>query len=339
MKCTVCGAELSPGAAFCTRCGTPAPAAPVNGVRCPTCGAVMPAGQAFCTSCGTPLAAPAVPAAHRCATCGAEIPEGYAFCMKCGTPVTAKGGRYVPDEPEYPPEPYAEAYEEPRRKSHWLLWTILGVVAALAIAAAILFATGFFDGDKDTDDDEDDEEYSDTVKDEDEDDEDAKTEKADASAEPDEDEKEADDEDKDAEEKQSESGKDAAEETEILARNAVIAYFDAFIKDVNSGSYSALNAVVQRGSQMEREQMKFIEQGAAKSLREELLDYAILSATQQSDTCWRISTEEKYEIWQNADPSHWWVVQRCTYVVNLQSDGTWKVAELTDLKTVDHGNY
>ena len=41
-----------PGAAFCTKCGTPVPAAPAGGVCCPTCGAMMPEGRAFCTKCG-----------------------------------------------------------------------------------------------------------------------------------------------------------------------------------------------------------------------------------------------------------------------------------------------
>ena len=354
MRCTVCGAELMPGAAFCTKCGTPVPAAPAGGVCCPTCGAMMPEGRAFCTKCGTPLsAAPAAPAAYRCATCGAELQEGYDFCTKCGTPVSAQGDRQqgyqqqgyqqqgfqqggfaVPVEPEYPPEAYEPVYEEeePKRKSNWLLWTILGVVAALAIAAAILFATGFFDGDKDKDDDDEDEEYSDTVKDEDDEDEVS----GESTAAPDEEEDDAEDEDKD---KASESGSDTAEDTETMVRNTVVAYFDAFIKDVNNGSYGALNAVVQHGSQVEREQKDFIAKGVARNLREELLDYTILSATQQSDTCWRVSTEEKYEIWQSGDPSHWWVVQRCTYVVYQQSDGSWKIAELTDLKTVDSGNY
>ena len=63
VSCPNCGAELSPNAAFCTRCGTRAPqpqqpvespAAP-NARVCPNCQAPVGEGNLFCTRCGTRL--------------------------------------------------------------------------------------------------------------------------------------------------------------------------------------------------------------------------------------------------------------------------------------------
>ena len=70
-KCDQCGADIAPGAAFCTNCGSKAPEEVVV-VRqpeeepvketvkedvCMKCGSVLADGAAFCTSCGTPRGA------------------------------------------------------------------------------------------------------------------------------------------------------------------------------------------------------------------------------------------------------------------------------------------
>jgi hypothetical protein len=51
--CASCGAELRPGAKFCTECGTPVVAAPGT---CASCGAGLRDGARFCPNCGTPVA-------------------------------------------------------------------------------------------------------------------------------------------------------------------------------------------------------------------------------------------------------------------------------------------
>jgi hypothetical protein len=69
MVCKKCGAEIKPGAAFCTGCGSSVKemfAAPVEAPAfCSACGAKLAPGQLFCTNCGKRVAvapvAPAVP--------------------------------------------------------------------------------------------------------------------------------------------------------------------------------------------------------------------------------------------------------------------------------------
>ena len=80
--CEKCGAELTAGTAFCSKCGTAAPVPPKPEVpACSKCGAPLTEGCAFCTSCGTPVAAPAH---DKCARCGAPLTGDSAFCTSCG---------------------------------------------------------------------------------------------------------------------------------------------------------------------------------------------------------------------------------------------------------------
>ena len=63
--CTNCGKQIPDGAAFCTFCGTKAPAdAPAvpsspapekTPILCPKCGHTLTVGSAFCTECGQPI--------------------------------------------------------------------------------------------------------------------------------------------------------------------------------------------------------------------------------------------------------------------------------------------
>lgn len=54
--CTKCGQDIPNNVAFCSFCGTPAPAPKVtvdpNSVFCPGCRAAVPKGMRFCTNCG-----------------------------------------------------------------------------------------------------------------------------------------------------------------------------------------------------------------------------------------------------------------------------------------------
>jgi class 3 adenylate cyclase/tetratricopeptide (TPR) repeat protein len=56
--CPACGAENSPGALFCGRCGTPLAR------KCSSCGATVALDAAFCTACGTELGETARPSAE-----------------------------------------------------------------------------------------------------------------------------------------------------------------------------------------------------------------------------------------------------------------------------------
>jgi hypothetical protein len=65
MKCSLCGAEVSPGEMFCGECGHPvqesvAPPTPAHQVSvrtCPKCNSNVDAGKRFCSSCGYDLMA------------------------------------------------------------------------------------------------------------------------------------------------------------------------------------------------------------------------------------------------------------------------------------------
>src|SRR5262249_42451024 len=62
MKCAQCGAEMAPGAAFCTSCGArQAPAAPVQPAPPPPGPPAAPAAPAYSAPAGTPIPASPVP--------------------------------------------------------------------------------------------------------------------------------------------------------------------------------------------------------------------------------------------------------------------------------------
>ena len=62
-KCPFCGADIEPGAKFCTSCGkeiprVTAPPQPQAPTVCPNCGANLPEGAKFCPECGEPIVIP-----------------------------------------------------------------------------------------------------------------------------------------------------------------------------------------------------------------------------------------------------------------------------------------
>lgn len=125
VRCEKCGAEVASGAAFCSACGAPMPAAqtPVDDstIKCSGCGKMISNTMKFCTSCGKPLVEeavsseqPEVPKSEstgdaasapsdsetiegkvqkeqsvekKCPSCGAALDEGVAFCTECGTKI------------------------------------------------------------------------------------------------------------------------------------------------------------------------------------------------------------------------------------------------------------
>lgn len=57
VQCPTCGADILIGSAFCSACGTAAPAsarvaAPAGVRQCPQCGKQVPEENKFCTGCG-----------------------------------------------------------------------------------------------------------------------------------------------------------------------------------------------------------------------------------------------------------------------------------------------
>lgn len=102
--CSICGARIEAGAAFCMGCGTRLGAdeleadepAEDTARRCPVCGAAVEDGSAFCMCCGSKLAntdSRAEPVMEEepqsygrvCPVCGMEAEEDDMFCMNCGT--------------------------------------------------------------------------------------------------------------------------------------------------------------------------------------------------------------------------------------------------------------
>ena len=94
---------------------------------CTACGKDIPDGVAFCTECGTKAPADnntekkevkqeAAPATRTCKKCGAELKEGVAFCTECG----ASNKDEPADAPtaevktEAPPPPVQQARPQPQ---------------------------------------------------------------------------------------------------------------------------------------------------------------------------------------------------------------------------------
>lgn len=60
---------------------------------CPNCGAKVSKGMVFCSKCGSKLPAEEAPAeetaqARTCPGCGNEVADDVSFCTNCGTPLT-----------------------------------------------------------------------------------------------------------------------------------------------------------------------------------------------------------------------------------------------------------
>ena len=340
MKCSNCGAFVPEGNLFCTRCGAkaeivqqPRRQAPERvpypgGNLCPSCGASMPEGYAFCTKCGSAMtgaqgaAAPAPSANIVCWSCGAAVPAENRFCTACGANLDA-----------------LPTGTQKKKKGHTGVWiALICVLLAAAAAFAALFFTGALDDmlgiDREDTEARDDRDRDDA----DEEDRESK-ERADEAAAEEEEDAESPEESEEPEPSPSESPAPAAS-VEGDVKIAVNNYLTAFIQDVNAGQYSQLYSYVQSGSSMESVQKDFINKGGQRDLRESLLDSQIESVSMQSESTYHVTVLETYEIRENADPYHWWIKQRCTYQVNRQSDGSWKIAGFVgSIQTVDKGNY
>ncbi len=79
------GAQRGPGPA---PAGGGGPAGAAASVQCSNCHAPNSPGAKFCSSCGTALAPPAPAAAAHCTQCGAAIAPNAKFCGGCGAALT-----------------------------------------------------------------------------------------------------------------------------------------------------------------------------------------------------------------------------------------------------------
>ena len=108
-KCPNCGADVQPGAQFCSTCGQKIVQAPPAGTAgtCPSCGAPLEEGAAFCSNCGARIEAdpmeativpePAPKPASVCPSCGAPLEPDMLFCVNCGARVEKPAEAAKPD--------------------------------------------------------------------------------------------------------------------------------------------------------------------------------------------------------------------------------------------------
>lgn len=113
-------------------------------------------------------------------------------------------------------------------------------------------------------------------------------------------------------------------------------YLDAFISDVNNGSYNRLYSYVQSGSPMEVKLKDFIANKCVPlEQSEELHEFTMVSITPTDAYNANVVTVEYYDVWQNEYPYHWWVKQRVTYHVSKMTNGDWTVVEYVGKMTND----
>lgn len=72
---------------------------------CAKCGAPLSQGQTFCTKCGTHRSelVAAQPPAQFCTACGTSLPFGSSFCTECGTRVAPAAPGFVPQAVQFSP--------------------------------------------------------------------------------------------------------------------------------------------------------------------------------------------------------------------------------------------
>ena len=121
---------------------------------------------------------------------------------------------------------------------------------------------------------------------------------------------------------------EASMQDEFAAEAAVVNYQKAYIKDIQSGSYTELYAVVELGSKMEETQKKFIKNC---DLYEELLDCMYCENKKIDASTYHITVIEEYYVQSYESGTEYTLKQKCTYEVRKQSDGTWKVADYVGL--------
>lgn len=298
----------------------------------------------------------------RCPNCGTDVAPFYSFCTSCGEPMPEQQDQpqeptpaayepppvrqqpRTPTRPAAPPNRYPGDYYPPVTPSgypprtaaaetgnnRWMLYTLIGFLAALVVVFGVLLGTGALN--RDTGNDTPKAQVTPGVQT-------TTVTTAQPTVVP-------------TETTPTPTATPAPTPTPTPAptltaadRSAITSlisyYLDAFIYDVNNGSYSSLYSYVQSGSPMETQLKNFIANDCVPlEQQEELHDHTIVSITLRDQYTAIVVTTEFYEIWQNEEPYHWWINQKCTYRIVLQSNGQWAVAEYADtIKKIDRGIY
>ena len=273
----------------------------------------------------------------RCPNCGTEVDNGYAFCTRCGNPMPRAGGNRQSAMGQYPGEPagwdgasddgYGYDYGMPERapepqRGRGLLYGLIVFLSVLLIAIGVLILLNMR-GDKEEEEKPAETQPVETA---------AVVTDAPAVETP------------VVVEQQVTPPPTVAPTSspadEAAAKTAVGNYLNAFITDVNSESYNRLYNYVQAGSSLETEQRNFINNNAPKDLRETLQDYQITDVRMQNVNCYYITAVESYSYYSNESSETKWVFQRCTYEVNRQGDGSWKLSRMVGgVDVLERGTY
>lgn len=116
ITCKGCGSDIPKNAAFCQKCGKPAPKedlVPDGYVKCGKCRTLMEDSMNFCVNCGSPIQKPEKKLL--CRNCGAALKETSRFCSKCGIPVQQETSESIEEEIIVTPE--VTALNENRQES------------------------------------------------------------------------------------------------------------------------------------------------------------------------------------------------------------------------------
>lgn len=108
---------------------------------------------------------------------------------------------------------------------------------------------------------------------------------------------------------------------------------------MNDDDYWELYDAVQSGSPVETEQKEFVKKSLEINREDVLLDYQVQSMTRVNDSTCYVTVLESYEIWQDDDPQHFTMKQRCTYQLNRQSSGDWLIYSFVEYEAFDQVEY
>ena len=324
-------------------------------IKCRGCGRELSADVKFCKYCGTPVEPYAGPEYIQCPVCGSQVGPGHSFCTICGAPLGQNGPGYF-----YPPEQENKAEPEPTPPKHNHTVALVVVIVLLVVVALVAaFVAVHTITDQEPSESTSDEIVSDeTTSREDQepsvsnniivthqkDGKSGEDRKEDKDREKDKDKDKnifgtitinRDDKDKTKDTSDSDSKPNA--DALPAVQNTVDNYLDAFIQDVNAGRYNAMYSYVESGSEVEESQKRFIDNSKAY---EDLVGAEFLSYEQTGDDIYHITVLEEYDVNLIDEDVQYYLKQKCTYRVNKQSDGTWKVADFVgDIQVLDKTEY
>lgn len=253
----------------------------------------------------------------RCPSCGMEVPRGDAFCSNCGTPMPRPGESGGRPRAGYDDYGYESPVRESESRSRGFLYALIGFLSVLLIAIAILILTNMTGREKDEGTAAPAEPTTVVVT----------ASPAPATPAP-------------TTAPTPAPTPDYSAEEVTAVKAAVGNYLAAYVADMNDETYSRLYSYIQAGSSFETQQRNFIYESAPKDLRESIQEYQITSVSRQADGVYYVTSVETYSYSSNEDSGLKWVKQQCTYQVNRQGDGSWKLSSMIGGVTVlGRGSY